>query len=578
MAYEKLKKETYDMLGGVNSKVSPYVNGPTEFRDLTNVHFIKPGSLTQREGTTLYLGVTVSGRLASGYEFERISGASYLIATANTNAYTVTSSFSSFRTGLKNNSLFDFVTFVDRLFMADGDTFFKYDGTNAYSYGLPPGASGWGFTTAVGGGLSGIYVFSWGYLNERGFRGPCAYGLTVNLNGITFGSFRYLGMSTIGGYGVTAIQLYRTEVDGVELVGTTLISGGATTFLDTGASLGSIVCNENLFHLTLAPQFLEIYNNQLFMAGFTTLPSTAYWSQIGEPEGVENSFSAEFRTNDGDVISGLKTYSGNLIVSKTKSLHRLAGDNPSNFFIQEITDQYGCLSNRSMVIWEERLWMLDTKGILEYDAANVKIVSNKVEPWFKEMNLDAAKGNACALHVKNNNEVWFAIPVNGSTLNNRIVVYDYLVNAWTKYEGLSISSLWIAKRSLSQPTPFIGSYTGSISYFGASFTADNGQAITCAVNPYFLDQRGKSTESLYRRLYLDTDVPLGSTQTVTVEFCTNYGTSVVLSRQVSMTAYQQRIDFGIPARSLQPNIYHSSATLPLVLNGYTVESRFQRAV
>ena len=46
------------------------------------------------------------------------------------------------------------------------------------------------------------------------------------------------------------------------------------------------------------------------MAGFSAQPSRVYWSNIGEPEGVDPSFFAEFRTNDGDRLTGLKVYNG----------------------------------------------------------------------------------------------------------------------------------------------------------------------------------------------------------------------------------------------------------------------------
>jgi hypothetical protein len=116
----------------------------------------------------------------------------------------------------------------------------------------------------------------------------------------------------------------------------------------------------------MAPKYMEIYNNQLFMAGFSGFLSTAYWSEIGEPEGVDPTFNAEFRTNDGDQIRGLKTYEGSLIVAKERSFHRIVGDNPSNFLLQEISDQYGCVSNRTMITFENNLLFLDPKGVVQY--------------------------------------------------------------------------------------------------------------------------------------------------------------------------------------------------------------------
>jgi hypothetical protein len=547
-----------------------------EFRDILNLNFATPGALTKRPGTTLYSGATIAGRITGGYEFERLSGASYVVATANTNAYTVTQAgYAAFKTGLKDSALFDFVTFVDRLFACNGQDFFKFDGNNSTNVGLPFGASGWGVTAVVGGGLSGIYVASFGYLNDRGYYGPAASGITLSLNGSTFGTIGYYGLSAPAGFGITGIALYRTSAGGVDLAGTTLLPAASTTVDDTGFPLTSRLA-PSTYYFTLIPRYLEIYNNQLFMAGFSSLPSSVVWTQIGEPEGVEPEFEAEVRTNDGDRVTGLKAYSGALVITKERSFHRITGDNPDNFLIQEISDQYGCLSNRAIVTFEDNLWFLDSKGIVEFNGANVTVVSNKVEPIFQSMNVDAAKENACAIHARLYNEVWFAIPCNGSTTNNCIVVYDYISKAWTHYEGLQISALFIARGQLGSKIPMFGNYSGAIHNFGATYYGDSGAGITCGFNSYFLAARGQTTENMYRRFYLNLDPVMGVTQPISLEFRTNYGETVQASRTMYQNPFQSRVDFGLSAKSIQVTAYHVSASLPFKVNGFAFESRFQR--
>lgn len=561
----------------MNSKASPYANGPTELRDIVNMNGATPASLTKRQGSTLYVGATVSGRISGGYEFIRLSGASYFIATANTNAYTVTSSFNAFKTGLLNGALFSFSTFVDRLFACNGQDFFKYDGANTTNYGLPNGATNWGVTAIVGGGLSGTFVASFGYLNDRGYFGPAANGITIALNGSTFGTIGYYGLTAPSGFGITALSFYRTNAGAVDLTGTTYAPASTVTANDTGWPLTTRLA-PNTFYFTLVPKYLELFNNQLFMSGFSTIPSTVVWSQIGEPEGIEPQFSAEFRTNDGDRITGMKFYSSSLVVSKENSFHRIDGDNPSNFTLNEVSDQYGCLSHRAMVVFNDRLWFLDTKGIVEYNGANVNIVSNKVEDIFTRMNRTAARENAAAIHVKDANEVWFAIPIDGSTVNNAVVVYDYLSEEWFRYEGFNASSLFIAKGAQSKRVPFYGGYSGNLFNFGISLMGDNGSAITCMVKTAYSIAGDHTEERQWRRFYIDVDPVLGTTQAIQINMRTNYGSTIQLSRTMYQNPFQSRVDFGIPSRSIQAEIVHASATLPFKLNGYTFESRFQRSV
>lgn len=574
MAYEKQKEESYRLLGGINNKASAYANEQTEFRDLVNLNFLVPAALTKRPGTTLYTGATVQGRITGLYEFERLSGASYVVATANTNFYTVTpAGFTARRPALLNNALFQFQTFVDRLFTANGQDFFKFDGTNTTNYGLPPGMSGWGVTLGAG-SLTGIIVASYGYINDRGYIGPAAEGITI----VTAGNgIQFYGLTSPTGFGVSMIQLYRTETDLLDLIGTTTAPPSTTAVLDPGWPLTNLLANDNIF-LTQAPKYLEIYNNQFFLAGFSGALSTVRWSQIGEPEGIPPEYFAEFRTNDGDMITGLKAYNNSLVTSKARSIHRVTGDDPTNFVLAQLSDQYGCVSGRALVVYENILLFLDQKGICKYDGAQIEVISNKVEPIFKRMNLRAALNNAIGFHYKEYNEVWFAFPVDDSEVNNVIIVYDYLMNAWTKYEGLEISSLALAKGALGQKTPFYGGYTGNIFSFGASYFSDNGTTITCSFDSHFLAQLGQTEEAQYRRFYLDCVPVLGVTQPITVNLKSNYGSTTQITRTMYQTPFQNRIDFGIPARSIQAQVIHASASLGFQVNGFSFISRFQRNV
>jgi hypothetical protein len=579
MPYPKQKSETYNASGGINVKASVYATAENEQLDILNMDFRVPGSLTKRFGSTSYIGASVAGIVGGIYEFTRLSGSSYLIVTANTNAYTInTGNFVAFRSNLLNNGIFDFVPFVDRLFMANGQNFFKTDGVNSSFYSLPPGQStpAFGVTGAVGGGLSGIFIASYGYLNDRGYFGPVSQGITVSLNGITFGSFLYHGMTTPAGYGITALAFYRTDVGQFVQYGTTIAPISAT-FVDNAPLSFTRQAPEYLW-FTMAPKYLELFNNQLFLAGFSSMPSTAYWSDIGEPEGVLPESFAEFRTNDGDRITGMKTYSNTLVVTKERSVLRLSGDDPSNFAIQEVSDQFGCISNRAMVVYNDVMEWLDTKGVVQYNGANIAFTSNRVENIFLRMNLVAARERAQAIHFRDLNEVWWAIPVDGSTQVNAVVVHDYLVDAWTVYKGFNPASLAVILGRFEKSTVLYGNYGGQVFNFGASLMGDNGAGITCSVQARYLAPMGQSMEQQFRRFYLNVDPIIGVTQAISVNLRPNYGASIAASYTMYQNPFQSRIDFGVPAVSLSPEVIQVSATLPFKVNGWTMESRFQRAV
>lgn len=575
MPHSKVKTESYALLGGINTKVSPYAQGETEFLDLVNFDFTKPGALSKRHGSSLFIGATVSGRITGLYEFSRLSGSSKIIVTANTNAYYIDgNNLTSFKSGLKDGALFDFTTFVDRLFAANGQDFFKYDLSNSTNFSLPEGATV-GFTGTLSGAPSsftGIFVYSYGYLNDRGYLGPCSGGITISVSGASWSQVILTGFTTWSGYGTTSIAIYRTGANSLDQFRIGFTTGA--TFVDTNLALGTATCPDYLF-FTLVPRYMEIYNNQLFMAGFSSILSTTYFSDLGEPEGVFPEAFFETRTNDGDRVTGLKAYNGNLVVTKENSVHILLGDNPDNFLLREISTQYGCLSNRAIVTWEDQVWFLDKKGVCEYNGANIRIVSDKIEPIFQSMNIAAARDNATANHVKFRNELWFSIPCNGATINNCTVVYDYLSKAWTKFEGFQPSSLSYLSGGFLTETVFYGGYSGSVHSFGSSLFGDNGAGITLIAKTQYNHNMGQSIEKQYRRLFANVDLISG--QTLTINLRADYSDTISATRYIPLNQFQTRIDFGIPAKTLSTEFTNFSSS-PIRIYGYTVEMRFQRAV
>jgi len=577
MAYEKVKSENYNNFGGLNTKVSKYDTQENEFIDLSNFDFSVPGSLSKRPGSTLYVGGSIIGPINSINEYQKLNGFSQVIVGANTNLYTLDSgTFNSIKSGLLNNGIFDAITFVDRYFTGNGQDFLVYDGASTRAFSLPPG-TGLTFAQGVsnGSGMSGIFQYGYGYLNERGFFGAVSTGITVSATGVS--TITLSGFTTPTGYGITAIVIYRTDPNLGDLFRIGYLAPNGATFIDNNLETSDFAEPDYLW-FTMAPKYLEVYNNQLFMAGFSGAPSTVYFSDIGEPEGIQPTSFFEVRTNDADMVTGLKSYNSKLMVFKQFSFHEVSGDTVDNISVRQISDQYGCLNNRAIAVYEQYCNFLDPKGIIRYTGANIEVLSTRVEPVFLSMNINSARNAATAIHAKLRNEIWFAIPYNGATLNNLIVAYDYAVNAFTKYDGPFPSSLGYLKATFSLPTAFYGSYSGTISYFGSSFLGDNGSAINCHFKTRFLHDMGNSVTKQFRRFYVDLDPVIGSTSALNISFYTDYSTTAGLTRTMYQAPFQSRIDFGLPAKSMAVELSNNTATDPVRIHGFTIESRFQRAV
>lgn len=747
MSNPKFKVENYTNLGGINSKFSPHLTSPLEFLDIKNFDFQTPGSLTQRWGSTQYIGQTLAGKITALSEYQKLDGTSMIIfgssgglwhgaTTGNHQGMSLTSLgatqligagysgdingcvhavqfhltdlsssfvyqsfaqgmfykgstqqyFWAYSTSFLVGSTFrwaeivypqnissgyaSIVYLVDKMFIANGSMFMKFDGTTCTPIGLPiPTAATLmtGYTTnpgasLVGFGGTGIAIFYVSYINNRGFEstivplasimgsGNCttmsrAYPLGLGAGYGTGLLYATLVINTPLTYGISAINVYsyvtqdklnlfqyfpETDVWDYPFVkrftypvsGSTITafpigttSGGQAIFklnqgelantnsnsytnigLTTGSSLpvaymgttlldtlsnwlSYIYINGYMAYISdFYPQFLSVFDNRLFCAGFSSAPSTVVFSDVKEPEGYlpENSF--EVRTNDSDYITAMKAYQTRLYIFKKNSFHVLSGDSPANFFVQEISNIYGCLNNRCVVIFENVMFFLDRKGVIEYTGANISFVSTKIQPIFDRMNYNSALTEACAAHDKLRNQVLFAIPIDGSTTNNITVVYDYVANAWTYHQGYNSSIFAEIQGRNTIRRLFNGDYSGRVNWFSASFLSDNGSAITLSYKTRYLHDLGDSVQKQFRRLYVNAD-QLSATLSNKINFYQDYGTSIVLSTTLNLGTFQERIDYGISAKSLAYELISVNTTSsPLKINGFTIESRMQRKV
>lgn len=645
MPYGKTKETHYRNLGGINTKVSPYQNDVTEFRDLSNVDFRTPSSLTQRDGTTQIIGSTLPGQVrfigelfgALAIGSSQTQNISMIITMAGANAYFLTgNSPVLYQTGLVNNTVpYTSRSYGPWIFYANGTDFKKFNGgtynqssiTGAFTFApnaetlhiafdeaefcLPPGPDITSIT-AVASGTSiaeGTFSYRLSWINRRGFIGPPGAAATIILAnfagnvllGSTVSGGTMLGWTVPSGYAIGLTQ--RVSYYGIEAPGYANVvvwrNNGSSSdyffrsydlvshiFSDGGGAI-DIATNQASFAVlgatpistalsfTLSPKYLEVFNNSMFMGGFTQAPNVLAFSDLGEPESVQPESNFNIGSGLGDNITSLIFYNGRLVVGKENSLFSVTGDNVLNYAVSQITDEYGILNNAA-VVYNDILLFLDKKGICEFNGANINIISYPVEDIFLSMNLTAAKNTAVILHSKRLNQIWIGIPCNGASENNCTVVYDYLLRKWTKYEGFNPSAFLRTDVGYDTETELIGDYNGLLYEMGSSYLSDNGSAFTVLIKSRWDSTDKMSTTMQYRQLYIDV-TRTASAGTLEIKMLPNYQDGASLVTTMNRNAYQSRIDFGLPATSMSVQIKKHDTSEKLVLHGFVLSSRFQRS-
>lgn len=682
MADTKSTDLYYNNLGGINIKASDYSTGAAQFLALYNLDFDVPNALQKRPGSTQAVSAGTSGPINSLFEFIRLEGQSYVIAASDTALfYLASNQYTLLSSGWNNGQPPDMLTFVDRLWVANGQ---KYQSWDAATYGVLPaglpvsgtslfltrsqnanatlftvgGATSLVDQTGAGAPWTSRSVFlAYSYLRDDGYVGPINFLASAQnlithniLSGTEYfdnggADFPLNGFTIPSGYGISSIQLWvgvDTVRDNSALIGISGIAGpvragdlgyqqqfakvpslrlkpganlgrfhlyttipGGSLFADSsslGTTMWSIFFTFNstqssfaqydsvatsdgfsgmqfAFFTSYAPKFIELNQNIMFMAGFSQLPSDVWFSEVGAPETVLPDSNFEVRTNDGDKVMALCEFQNQLMVFKETSFHKLLGNSADNFELVQVSSEYGCISNRCVIPYANNIAFLDRKGIVIYNGASWSIRSNAVESVFRRMNLSAAREFATAVNHIYRNQIWFGIPVDGSTQNNLTVVYDYLADAWTYFDGYNAASFAYVKGQLNVPTAWRGDYSGLIHYTGASFYSDSGRAISCVAFTRFENFGGQNETSIWRRFFLDVATATGLTGQINGQVMSNYDHSTV---QATFTIYQNqfqsRAEMGVVGKGVAAMLSHSSASLPLLINGYAWGKRPLRNV
>lgn len=643
----------YRNFGGVNEKASAYSTQNSQALNLRNLDFFTPNAWSKTPGSTQGIFAGVAGGINSIFEYERLSGESYLlVGTGSTLYLKTTGNTLSPLSGGWSTGIQDMLTFVNKAWIAAGTKFESFDGTSTLPMGLPCqnatlsnalltqsistfsvfGATMESFGTGTE--KKAVLYAAYGYVRADGYYSPVDFptngvAVTPYLYGIaptdwlgtTTGNYggnatiRIRGLTAPSNLGITAIALYlaldvytgnspaigivnptsggavtgqvspSVDTSAFKLfslipVGTTQIFlnnlGGWTTITENKTSFsGMAFCYFNTF----TPKYIEINQNLMFASGFSAAPSQIFFSEVGEPENYDAESFFEVRTNDGDKILGTKAFQNQLVIFKKRSFHKLIGTDESNFQLVELSTQYGCLSNQAIAEYNNKLLFLDQEGIVEYNGANWAIISTPIEPTFRRMNVSAAQEKAVAIHYQERNQVWFGIPVDGSTENNLTVVYDYLLSAWTFIEGFKPSAFAKVKQSLTKSTPWYGTPSGLIHYMSPSFFSYNGTAFTCMIETAFDAPDGADVENMFRRLFIDVNQATGVTGQISTEVYSNYDRSTVRATfSIYQNQFQTRSDFGVGGKAIGFKMYHSNISLPLTINGYDVQRRFLRKV
>ena len=163
------------------------------------------------------------------------------------------------------------------------------------------------------------------------------------------------------------------------------------------------------------PKFSAIFQNHLFLAGDPNEETNLYFSAPY----AETDFSTANGSgviNVGFPVVAIKTFRDALYIFGTNNIRKLIGNNISNFVLETVTDDLGCLATDSVIEIGGDLLFLSQDGLRPISGTdkigdvNLETVSKDVQSIFTDIvfNIDLEGLNAVVIRQKTQFRYFFA--------------------------------------------------------------------------------------------------------------------------------------------------------------------------
>lgn len=140
---------------------------------------------------------------------------------------------------------------------------------------------------------------------------------------------------------------------------------------------------------------------------------------------------------DGDSFTALRAFGSQLIAFKKTRIWRILGTDPGEYTFKE---QYGggAPYAATIAVDSERIFMLGGRGVMLYDGLTAEPFQTEyAEGVFRRMNAPVLhKASACLWRGK----YYCALPLDGSAINNAVLIYDTADGTWLLRDDVSVEA------------------------------------------------------------------------------------------------------------------------------------------
>jgi hypothetical protein len=248
-------------------------------------------------------------------------------------------------------------------------------------------------------------------------------------------------------------------------------------------------------------------------------------------------------TRSVGVGTAITTFADHVIVWSENSMHELFGTGPYNYELKDITNDVGCVNDRTVIEVKGSLFWLDYTGVYQYTGGLPRKVSDKVSKYINGINWTYK--SLCASGVKDD-KMYLSIPY-GSTACNKVLVYDIRKDIWHIEDGNFINFVNISDTLYGQQADgFIQNMDN-----GLKTGLDNSTAITWQFETKAFNDNTIAGQKTLSEMYMVAEGTSNATKQVLFSTNVNSSTFVSLIASTGLSTEPNVIRTVLPSTSLQ---------------------------
>lgn len=453
----------------MQSQTSPYNNPPGIAADVLNVRSNDEiGSISKRPPLVSY-GSCYNAPVKSLHRYYKSDATKYLVETVDTSIYLGSetgAACTQLGQGFTLGKHWDWVTYKDLAIGTNGTDYpVKWDGKTQTTANTDGSRTAGNMVADLGAPFaeqntgSDLDASSWyqykiaysdgtNYYYANARSNPILTGSTVR--NITLTSLppcpvdwsactRYL-YRTVGNASRTAVladtayYLAQTEAS-VYAVSTNDTATDAIILADRSPKWSTVSAGINLTppnskHLLIDKERLWMANNPLTTQG----GSEAYFSYLLDPDKF-NTTNDLFvvRPDDGDEITMLEMFLGTLTVGKNNTISKIytSDTNTDNWYVSNPISYIGSAAPYAVESTPSGILYLSPYGVYSFDGSTSKLFSDPVTQDIRLIS-SSAIADATSTYYNNEYNLAYTDSSTGENINNRVLVYDFIRQSWTK--------------------------------------------------------------------------------------------------------------------------------------------------